>query len=156
SVPWRRQAIGWAGGYVIFAGLCVVAARRAASGPSSRGETSDDAPPLVPAPSWTERSLWTGLAAGPSLLLVAVASHLTQHIVPAPLLWILPLAAYLLTLVLCFEWPHLYWRPAWIAILSGALVGLGYLMRLGLTEKATPRVASFVIALFACCMACHG
>ena len=76
---------------------------------------------------------------------------------PAPLLWVVPLGAYLLTFVLCFEWPRLYWRPLWLGLLPVALVGIAYLTRQGLSElAATWRVALFVAGLFVCCMVCHG
>jgi SAM-dependent methyltransferase len=155
-VPWRRQAIGWAVGYAGFAVLSILAARRTARTPPSVVESSREAVDATAPPTWAERALWTYLAACPALLLVAVTSHITQHIVPAPLLWVLPLAAYLLSFVLCFEWPRLYWRPLWMVLLAGALVGLAYLMRLALTDRAALRVALIVDALFVCCMACHG
>ena len=113
--------------------------------------------PFSAAPSWAERGLWAGLGASASLLLLAVTAHITQQIVPAPLLWVVPLGAYLLSFVLCFEWPRLYWRPAWIGLLPVALVGMAYLARQGLNElTALWRVALLVAGLLACCMVCHG
>ena len=160
SIPWRRQAIGWALAYLGFALLSAAAALRAARGtPSvpSAPPTRDDAGEASAAPSRGERSLWTGLAACGSLLLLAVTAHITQQIVPAPLLWVVPLGAYLLTFVVCFEWPRLYWRPLWIGLLPIALVGIAYLTRQGINQlAATWRVALFVAGLFACCMVCHG
>ena len=76
---------------------------------------------------------------------------------PAPLLWVVPLAAYLLTFVICFEWPWLYWRPIWLGLLPVALVGTSYLTRKGIGELAAIwNVLLFVAGLFACCMVCHG
>jgi hypothetical protein len=46
--------------------------------------------------------LWVALAACPSILMVADTSYLTQNIAPIPLLWIAPLALYLLTFIVCF------------------------------------------------------
>jgi hypothetical protein len=156
SVPWRRQAIGWAVGYAGFALLSAAAALRARRGASGPARASDHAG-LSVGPGWAERSLWTGLAGCASLLLLAVTAHITQHIVPAPLFWVVPLATYLLSFVLCFEWPRLYWRPAWMGLLPVALVGMAYLMRQTLGELAAFwRVTLFVAALFVCCMACHG
>jgi hypothetical protein len=163
STPWRRQAVGWALAYLGFALLSVAAALRAARvtpaksfGPPTP-PTPDNAGEASAAPSRGERSLWTGLAACASLLLLAVTAHVTQQIVPAPLLWVVPLGAYLLTFVVCFEWPRLYWRPLWIGLLPIALVGIPYLTRQGLDElAATWRAGLFVAGLFACCMVCHG
>ena len=47
--------------------------------------------------------LWCVLAAMGSLLLLAVSNHITQNIAAVPLLWILPLAIYLFTFILCFD-----------------------------------------------------
>ena len=92
-----------------------------------------------------------------SLLLLAVTAHVTQQIVPAPLLWVVPLAAYLLTFVICFEWPRVYWRPIWLALLPGALAGMTYLTRKSVGELAAAwSVLLFVAGLFVCCMVCHG
>ncbi len=158
-VPWHRQALGWAVAYADFAcsrprraargqGDCVDTVRGAHAGRCGGGPA---------APSRAERSLWTGLAACGTLLLLAVTAHITQQIVPAPLLWVVPLGAYLLTFVVCFEWPRLYWRPLWIGLLPIALVGIAYLTRQGINQLAvTWRVALFVAGLFACCMVCHG
>ena len=76
---------------------------------------------------------------------------------PAPLLWVVPLAAYLLTFVICFEWPWLYWRPIWLGLLPVVLVGTSYLTRKGIGELAAIwKVLLFVAGLLACCMVCHG
>jgi hypothetical protein len=55
--------------------------------------------------NWTWRSFaqWTLLAAIPSGLLVAVTAHVSTDIAAAPLLWVLPLALYLLTFVIAFR-----------------------------------------------------
>ena len=44
---------------------------------------------------------------GAAMQLSAVTSYLTQNIAAIPLLWILPLAIYLITLILTFQFPRL-------------------------------------------------
>ena len=156
SIPWGRQAIGWVVGYLGFMLLSAMAALRAARphgpGPATAGDAEEP-----PAPRAADLALWTALAACGSLLLLALTAHITQQIVPAPLLWVVPLAAYLLTFVICFEWPWLYWRPIWLGLLPVALVGTSYLTRKGIGELAAIwKVLLFVAGLFACCMVCHG
>jgi hypothetical protein len=156
-VPWPRQVTGWAVLYAGFALLSAAAALRAARGARPGLSPPDGVREPVTSVGWAERSLWTGLAGCASLLLLAVTAHVTQQIVPAPLLWVVPLAAYLLSFVVCFEWPRSYWRPAWLGLLPVALVGMAYLMRheveaLGLLRRG----GLFVAGLFACCMVCHG
>ncbi|QEL14127.1 spermidine synthase [Limnoglobus roseus] len=45
---------------------------------------------------------WVALAALPSSLLMSVTTHLTTDIAPVPLLWVVPLALYLLSFVIVF------------------------------------------------------
>jgi hypothetical protein len=54
-------------------------------------------------PTWADRLGWVGLALVPSALLTAFTTHVTTDVASAPLLWVLPLALYLLTFVLVFR-----------------------------------------------------
>jgi len=45
---------------------------------------------------------WIGLAALPSAMLVATTVFITQVVAPVPLLWVVPLAIYLLTFIIAF------------------------------------------------------
>src|SRR5262249_55951893 len=53
--------------------------------------------------SWSDRLAWIGLALVPAALLTAFTTHVTTDVASAPLLWVLPLALYLLTFVLVFR-----------------------------------------------------
>ena len=60
----------------------------------------------------TTRVLWVALAACASLLLAATTTHISQNVVALPLVWILPLVAYLLSFVVAFAtrtWPPAGW-----------------------------------------------
>jgi len=46
---------------------------------------------------------WVGLAMIPSLMLLAVTTHLTVNVAPIPLLWTLPLSLYLISFMICFS-----------------------------------------------------
>ena len=46
---------------------------------------------------------WMLLAAAPSAMFLAVTNEITINVAPVPLLWVIPLAVYLLTLVLSFK-----------------------------------------------------
>jgi hypothetical protein len=73
---------------------------------SSTAATLDVAFPDGPAAislSWRSRAAWIGLAAVPSGLLVSVTAHLSTDVASAPLLWVLPLALFMLTFVLAFQ-----------------------------------------------------
>jgi spermidine synthase len=55
------------------------------------------------APTLTNRLTWVGLAFVPSALVTAYTVHITTDVASAPLLWVIPLAIYLLTFVLVFR-----------------------------------------------------
>ncbi len=61
-----------------------------------------------------------------AMQLSAVTSHITSNIAAIPLLWILPLAVYLITFILAFEFPRLYRRSIVVRLLVLMLASLGY------------------------------
>jgi hypothetical protein len=65
--------------------------------------------------------LWCALAGTGSLLLLAVSNHITQNIAAVPLLWIAPLAIYLLTFILCFDGKAGTCATCFLAMLAAAL-----------------------------------
>ena len=115
-----------------------------------------NAPAAGPAPSAGARGIWLALAAFPSLMLLAVTSHLTQEVAAVPVLWMLPLALYLLSFIVCFGRPRLGARPAWaLALASGAALAVLGLQR-SLALGAAERIALWSTVLFAYAMAGHG
>ena len=98
---------------------------------------------------------WIALAASPSILLLAVTSHLTENIAPVPLLWIIPLALYLLSFIICFERRDRYSPRVFRPLLMLSLFAVAALPFFG----HVPMLMSFVIhlaAFFVVCMVCHG
>jgi len=77
----------------VLVGACAFVMRDVAA-PSARQES--------PAIAWSRRARWVVLAAIPSAQLVAVTAHVTTTVAPAPLLWAVPLAAYLASFVIVF------------------------------------------------------
>jgi spermidine synthase len=106
---------------------------------------------------WNQKLLWVFLAACPSILMVANTSFLTENIAPIPLLWVAPLAVYLLSFVLCFESQGFYKRFVWIPLGAFSLGLLAYLPTLGVSEWPFAVVIPLDIgAFFVVCMVCHG
>ncbi|MEA2422123.1 MAG: hypothetical protein QOF55_1222, partial [Thermoleophilaceae bacterium] len=91
------QGRAWGFGYALAAALvaaCAVAAwRRPAT-----AERVESAPPL----GRRRRLTWLALAFVPSSLMLGVTTYATRDLTPFPLLWVLPLAIYLLTFVVAF------------------------------------------------------
>jgi hypothetical protein len=71
------------------------------------GEATAAAPP-----TWVDRLGWIGLAFVPAALVTAFTVHITTDVASAPLLWVIPLALYLLTFVLVFRDQPLISREA--------------------------------------------
>lgn len=155
--PWlatRWQSWIWSGLFVCFALSCGLLAWRGRKGEKAH-EALHASPP--PAPGRAELAAWGALAACPSVLLIADTSFLTENIAPIPLLWVLPLALYLLSFVLCFESRGWYRRTIFLPLLTLGLGALAYLPTLGI--NALPVLASIGInltAFFVACMVCHG
>ena len=57
---------------------------------------------------------WVCLAAVPSGLLVAVTAHISTDVAAVPLLWVIPLALYLLTFVIVFSRRPII--PHWLVV----------------------------------------
>jgi hypothetical protein len=160
NVSTHMQGMAWSALYICFAALCAITAWRSSRMPGladqSRQTTKDDGVPHEPA--WMVRLLWLGLAAGASTLLLAVTTHLTQDIAAIPFLWILPLSVYLLSFIICFEAPQIYWRPVFLPLLAAALWFMAYRLWPERAWKLTmrPAIALFAASLFVCCMVSHG
>ncbi len=149
----RHQAWGWSAGYAAFVVLCGLVAwgARHAKRIDEEIEEQDERP------GWPRQLMWLSLAACASTLLLAVTNHLTQNVASIPFLWILPLALYLLSFILCFEGRRWYHRSTFLKLGAVALGGMGY--GLGdnfLNPKLVVLVPLFAGGLAVCCMVCHG
>jgi SAM-dependent methyltransferase len=157
NLPTRMQAYMWSAAFVAFAVLCAIAAWRACLGHAGalRLPPIDDAAGAVTSPP--VRLLWFGLSASASILLLAVTNHLTQDVAAIPFLWIVPLAAYLLSFILCFEAPRLYNRMFFVPLLVAALTFMMRQMWTDASPASLLRTVGFLGAsLFIVCMVCHG
>lgn len=148
------QAYLWSAGYVAFVGSCLattVYAWRRIDAPSAQAPA-----PLAdaPHPGWRECLLWIGLAAAPSILLLAITRHLTQDVAPVPFLWVLPLSIYLLSFILCFDAPRYYLRRTFLAALPLAFLAVEVVLGGGISVELM--MGLLCAALFIFCMVCHG
>ncbi len=105
-LPLGDQSWLWAIGYGALAALslaCAVPVWRArpSVAPAEPVEGGEVDPPLAPL-LWRRRLRWILLAFAPTSLMLGVTSYLTTDIAAIPLLWVVPLALYLLSFVLVF------------------------------------------------------
>ncbi|MGQ0804742.1 MAG: fused MFS/spermidine synthase [Actinomycetota bacterium] len=149
----------WTVGYVAFAVLSAACAwvvlRATAKTPSpdaaDAGPVVDDVAPIT----GRTRLRWLVLAAAPSALLLGVTRHISTDIAAVPLLWVVPLALYLLTFVVAFgdraaRVTHLAARASRILFIALALSFLIPVSPLWLA------VALHLVAFFGLALAAHG
>jgi SAM-dependent methyltransferase len=155
---WSRaaQAWLWSGGMVLFtvlAGACTWRMARRAGAP---GEAKPDTAPAAEKIPWSTTAWWLAWPAAASLLLAAVTNKLTGEVAPVPFLWVLPLAAYLASFILCFDHPRWYARGVFAALLA---LGAGLVALLLLTGAEAPlalQIGAYPAVLLVACMICHG
>jgi len=148
----QTQGYGWSGGYLLFVLLCGYMSwrGRVAEVPLAQETTAPG-----PAPGAGLMLIWTGLAASASTLLLAVTNHLSQNVAAIPFLWVLPLALYLLSFILCFDGDGWYKR-AWFLRMLAVMLGMAYALYSAKDLPLNVSLPLFAIGLFVSCMVCHG
>ncbi len=149
-----EQAWTWSAGYVLFVVLCGLVAYRSRNSPLVIAAEDD---PDTARPKLRDNFLWLALAASASALLLAVTNHLSQNVASIPFLWILPLALYLLSFILCFESSVWYQRAVFLPLFALSIGAMAYELSHGAPDATfRKQIALFATALFVCCMVCHG
>lgn len=154
-----RDQLGalWSAGYVLLIALvaaCAVPLWRAAAG-IAPGAPATAADPAAP-PTWRRRLRWIALAAAPSSLMLGVTTHLTTDVAAVPLLWVVPLALYLLTFVLVFARPAPVAHRWMLRLLPTAAVIMLLMLLMQATEPAWLVMFLHLAVFFIAAMACHG
>jgi hypothetical protein len=103
-----------------------------------------------------QRFWWVLLAFVPSSLMLGVTTFLTTNIAAAPLLWVLPLAIYLLTFVLVFAAKPPISHAAMVRFLPLAVLPLAGLMVFDSRLPAAVLVTAHLVVFFMAAMVCHG
>ena len=152
----RAQRVAWCFGFAIFAVVTGMLAWRARSvagnlpGFKNRDESDGSPAPLA------QKLLWVLLPMGAAMQLSAVTSYLTANVAAIPLLWILPLGVYLVTIILAFEFPRLLPRSIVTRFLIIMLASVGYAFSKQDVEwPLRISIAFFLVEAFASCLFCH-
>src|SRR6185312_9405322 len=156
------QTAAWLAGFLVFSAACITIVWRAAK---ARTATKRECVPLRRSaePSYRrssrrERFLWLALSACGSALLCSFTNHLSQNVAAIPLLWIVPLIAYLLSFVWAFNGERFYPRKLMLPVVAVFLAALGAKLYLGdrLTTPLWFTILFYSVSLFVLCLACHG
>src|SRR6202041_2334928 len=127
---------------------------RAAEGAQARGKAAAG-PGTSAAPIW-HKLLWVLLKMGAAMQLSAVTSYLTQNLAAIPLLWILPLAVYLISLIVAFQFPGLLPRGILTRFLVVMLAGLGYMLsHVDVSVPLSIGLFFFLAEVLFACLFCH-
>ncbi len=106
--------------------------------------------------SWPRRLRWIALAFVPSSLMLALTTYQSTDIAPIPLIWVIPLAIYLLSFILVFSrlpsWIHTGFRWA----LPVMVLVLLFMMLSGIHPSYVRMIPVHLAVFFVAAMACHG
>jgi hypothetical protein len=100
--------------------------------------------------------LWLALSACGSGLLVATTNQMSLDVAAVPFLWIVPLSLYLLSFILCFDSDRWYLRPLFAVFLPLVVINALRILYQGSDLGIVDQVGGYSLALFVCCMCCHG
>jgi hypothetical protein len=168
------QGVGWSVAFGVFAALCAAsgwsasASQRPLPPGEGRGEGESLTAPSHPALSQGERVLghsgstkldvfhWLALPACASAMLLAATNYLCQDVASLPLLWVAPLAVYLVTFIIAFDADRWYVRWFWMAALAAASFGAIWSWSEGAVLAIRWQVAVHLALVLTVGMVCHG
>lgn len=150
----------WAIGFVGLAAMIVACGKAAVNPlgvpPGSQAATATASAPVEAPPSWARMAKWTALAFVPSSLMLGVTFHMTTDIASIPLLWVGPLALYLITFIIAFGRV-----PPWFRLLIGNLAPVMILLLVfSLTSgvignRVGLSLLLHLVTFFAAALMCH-
>jgi hypothetical protein len=150
SLTLRVQTVLWSLGYGVLGCLILACAVGLFRGRAATPEHRPGEPIAV-----LDRLGWMALAFAPSSLLLGVTTFLTTDLAPVPLLWVVPLALYLLSYIVAFANPPARFRRVCALALAPAVVSTLAVM---VSRASIPLWATLLIHLatfFLAATACH-
>lgn len=126
-----------------------------ASAPTvARGDAARATGDAAGEPRWIERGRWILFAFVPAAMLPATTTHLTTNVASVPLLWVAPLALFLLTFVIVFARRGV--RLSVIAPLHLLFVGVALVEGVVSTLPWAPAALAHLGLFFTAALICHG
>ncbi len=174
------QSRAWAAGFGLLAVMTLGCAvllwrRRTGPGPAAEGSTPvpGDLAPEVHAVEWSsaegpsatqhrrppdaaQRLRWLALSFAPSSLLLGVTTFISTDLAAVPLLWVVPLALYLLSFVLVFARRPLIWHRGMVWLQPFLVVGTALVFHENLTQWMWAVILLHLTMFFVTALVCHG
>ena len=152
----HAQRVVWCCGFAVFALVTGTLAWRARSAVVNSQPPADANGGSAGQAPIAQKLLWVLLPMGASMQLSSVTSYLTANVAAIPLLWVLPLGVYLLTIILAFEFPRALPRAIVTRFLILMLASLGYAFTKQDAEwPLRISIGFFLVEAFASCLFCH-
>ncbi len=155
----NAQSAVWSVLFALFVVLCGATGwwmvRHSVAEHASDNPSIQRASASVP-PAWSDFGLWFGLSMTASTLLLATTNQVCLDVAVVPFLWVLPLALYLLTFILCFDSDRWYSRRVYLPATAVLIVASVALINSGAWAPIVLQIAVFFGMMFGCCMVCHG
>ncbi|MBI4355428.1 MAG: fused MFS/spermidine synthase [Candidatus Omnitrophica bacterium] len=156
----------WAAGYsclIVLMSVCAFLVWR--SGAAIRRPGSSSASAAAPVagsiehaggPTVSRRLWWVLLSFVPSSYMLGVTTHISTDVAAIPLLWVVPLALYLLTFIIVFARrppvPH-RWMVRWLPLI---VLPLAVMMVTKVTKPMWGMILLHLATFFVAAMVCHG
>jgi hypothetical protein len=175
-IPLSIQTRLWSFGFYLLIALIAAAGalrwlrpaqapHRGAADQSAQAATAQA--PVAAPPTRRDGLIWCALAAVPSGLLLAVTAHISTDVAAFPLLWVVPLALYLLTFVIVFQrrplvphWLAVAVQPlfilALVAVMTFDIPGLAAAENFDPVKVIVAIIGVHCVVFFANALVCHG
>jgi hypothetical protein len=154
----QLQSRIWAIGYLLLICLIAVCAFMLWRSRTSTVELADGDYPAASVddvPSNGKRLRWIALAFVPSSLMLGVTNYLTTDIASLPLLWVVPLAIYLFTLVLAFSRRQVISLRSLSILLPAITVLFLFIYFSRISIEPSWMIALSLIYFFVAALTCH-
>ena len=163
SEQWLSQSWMWSLGYaglLTLVSVCGWMVRRPSPHPevTVRKNVPVGQAAIVDSPPSSSTYLrWIALAFIPSSLMLGATAYITLNIAAIPLLWVIPLALYLLSFILVFDkWPSAVHRAMVVIMPLAILLIVLSLMPSGVTVRFWLVILLHLATLFVVALVCHG
>jgi predicted O-methyltransferase YrrM len=155
SLRLSSQSRSWSTGYCLLLALvaaCAISLFRAplSSRPPAAAAGVNDSI------TWRWRLLWIVLSLVPASYLLGVTTYLTSDIAAVPLLWVLPLALYLLTFIIAFSRESPPLLKSATALMPFAVVAVVLWTVASVGRPIWLVMGSHLLAFVVVCTVCHG
>ena len=146
----------WTSGYAVLGvGVLACAVAVWAQRNSRSRAITDEPPEPAESLSWRRRAKWMALAFVPSSLMLGVTTYMSTDIAAAPLLWVVPLALYLLSFVFAFAWRWSRWDALVLEAMAAAILAVVLTIAAGLNHPVVLLIPLHLCGFFLAALAIH-